>query len=62
MVQLWAVKIIALPSVIWSKIAYPLGGGGSFYYNPVIVLLLSMSIGALIGYVAEKVYRKFKMA
>jgi hypothetical protein len=55
---LWAVQIIALPSVIWSKIAYQLGGGGSFYYNPAIVLLSSMLIGALIGYVSEKIYGK----
>lgn len=59
-ILLWAVTIIALPSVIWSEIAYQLGGGGSFYYNPGIALLLSIGIGALIGYVAEKIYMKIK--
>lgn len=59
-ILLWAVKIIALPSVIWSKIAYQLGGGGSVYYNPSIVLLLSVGIGAILGFVIEKIYKKFK--
>ncbi len=57
-ILLWAVQIIALPSVIWSKIAYQLGGGGSVYYNPGIVLLSSVGIGAILGFVIEKVYTK----
>lgn len=52
--------VIALPSVIWSKIAYQLGSGGSFYYSPFIVLPVSVAIGALIGYGVEKVYQKLK--
>lgn len=59
-ILLWAVQIIALPSVIWSEIAYQLGGGGSVYYNPGIVLLSSVGIGAILGFMIEKVYRKFK--
>ena len=56
----WIIEIIALPSVIWSKIAYQLGGGGTFYYSPLIVLPVSVAIGAVIGYGIEKGYQKVK--
>jgi hypothetical protein len=59
-ILLWTVQIIALPSVIWSKIAYKLGGGGSFYDNPGIVLLMSIGIGAILGFIIEKICIKFK--
>lgn len=51
-----AVQIIALPSIMWSKIAYKLGGGGSAYDNPLVVLILSAVIGAVLGFVIEKGY------
>ncbi len=63
----WIIEMIALPSVIYAKGIYKYGEivlkadlGGTFYYSPLIVLPVSVAIGALIGYGIEKAYRKVK--
>lgn len=51
-----ALKIVALPLFIYSKIFIMQSApGGSFYYSPIIIFPFSIVVGALIGYVAEKI-------
>ncbi len=54
-------QIIALPLFVYSKIFIPEAvPGGSFYYSPIIIFPFSIALGALIGYVAGKIYKKIK--
>jgi len=59
---LLSVKVIALPSQIWSKVAYAFGGAGSFYYNPFVAFSATLIIGAVIGFLVEITYQKVMIA
>jgi hypothetical protein len=52
---------VALPITIYAKFLLLINApGGSFYNSPFTVFPVLMLIGAMIGLVIEKVYRKFK--